>query len=209
MDIQPDLSVYVVDASATGDLVACAESVFAQNDPVLLEVFLPSGCGLEDRFSHRSELLFIDEPKDGHGPNIYEVWQQARGRYLAVIYSNVVAGAGCFLAMLDFLDEHPDVGAAAPRLFSRDNVLQVNCFRNSLLPRKSPLKMKGWDGLSSMEVDWLGPELFFVNRLAFAECPVNDFSGPLWSKKMCKQLRAKGWHQFFVHYSKGITCLPL
>ncbi len=207
MDIQPDLSVYVVDVGGRGDLPVCAESVLAQNDPVLLEVLLPSGRGLEDSFCHRSEVQFVNAPHVGPGANIYEVWQQARGRYLAVIYANVVAGAGCFLGMLDFLDEHPDVGAAAPRLFSRDNVLQGNCFRRSFLPRKSPLKMKGWDGLSSMEVDWLGPELVFVNRIAFAECAAHDFSGPLWSKRMCKQLRGNGWHQFFVHYSRGIVCL--
>jgi hypothetical protein len=207
MDIQPDLSVYIVDAG--GDLVACVEGVLAQNDPVLLEVLLPAGCGLEGRFGHRSEVVFVDSTHAEIGPKVYDAWQQGRGRYLGVFSSTVTPGAGSFLAMLDFLDEHPDVGAAAPRLFFADNVLQANCFRKTLLPRKTPVKMARWTGRSSMEIDWMSSDVVFVNRIAFAECGAADFGGSAWSKKMCARLRAKGWHQFFVHYSKGITCVPL
>ncbi len=209
MDIQADLSVCVVPDMEDADLTPCVESILAQNDPVLLEIFLPHGYGLESRFADRPEIQFVDYPHVKHGDNVYHVWQQATGRYLAVVYSSVTVGPGSFLGMLEFLDDHPDVGAAAPRLFSTDNELQVNCFTRTILPFSSPKKMNGWDGRTSLEVDWMSPDALFVNQMAFAECPAKVFAEKIWTRKLCTHLKVKGWHQFFVHYSKGICHSPL
>lgn len=203
MDIQPDLSVCVVPTTTDIDLVSCVESILAQNDPVLLEVFVPTGCGLESTFSDRPEVQFVDYPHGRHGANIYHVWQQATGRYLAVFYSSIIVGPGCFFAMLEFLDGQPDVGATAPRFLSENNELMVNCFQSSL-PFLPPKKMKYWNGRSSLQIDWMSPEALFTNKVAFEECAAKVFSGKNWSRDFCKYLRAKGWHQFFVHYSKVI-----
>ena len=203
MDIQPDVSVCIVPAMVDADLSGCVESILAQNDPVLLELFLPVGCGLESRFAEQAEIHFIDYPHGHQGDNVYHVWQQATGRYLAVFYSSIIAGAGSFFAMLEFLDDHPDVGGAAPRLFSQNHKVLINCFRNAIFS-SSRKKMGGWDGFTSLEVDWLSPDAFFINRIAFEDCSAKSFKGKIWSQKLCKDLKSKGWHQFFVHYSRGI-----
>ncbi len=208
MDIQPDLSVCVIPATTDSDLMLCVEQILSQNDPVLLEVFVPTGHGLEATFSQCPEVQFVDYPHDGHGATIHHVWQQAAGRYLSVFYSSIIVGAGSFFAMLEFLDMQPDVGATAPRIFSSDNQLLVNCFQNVLpfMPRK---KMKYWNGRNSLQIDWMSPEAVFTNRVAFEECDAKVFSGGNWSRDFCKKIRSKGWHQFFVHYSKMISNHPL
>lgn len=209
MDIQPDLSVCFLPASGDRDLTSSVETVLAQGDPVLLELLLPTGVGLEEQFGSRSEVRFVEYPHTEPGKNVYHVWQQAKGRYLATLPSSVLPGAGSFLAMLEFLDDHPDIGGAAPRLFSPEGVLLENCFQFALIPWGAPRKMSGWDGCAVMEIDWMSPAAFFVNRLAFADCLAKDFAGGNWPRQVCKRLRAKGWHQFFVYYSKVIAVSPM
>lgn len=204
MDIQPDLSICVIPPVVGDDLVPCVESLLANGDPVAIEIFLPAGCGLQPQFSHHPEIHFLEYPHAEPGKNVHHVWDQARGRYLSVFYGSMTAGAGSLLAMLEFLDEHPDVGATAPRIFSAAKKLQVNCFRHSRIPFTTAQKMGGWDGRTGCEIDWMSPDVLFVNQVAFQDCLMHHFNGNLWTQKMCKALRLKGWHQFFVHYSKCV-----
>jgi hypothetical protein len=53
----------------------------------------------------------------------------ARGRYVALINSDVVVLPRCIEAMVRFMDEHPDVGLAGPRILNPDRTVQYNCFR--------------------------------------------------------------------------------
>ncbi len=204
MDIQPDLSICVIPALVGADLVPCVESLLANADPVAIEIYLPAGCGLQSQLGQYPEIQFLDYPHDEPGKNVHHVWTQARGRYLAVFYGSMTAGAGSLLAMLEFLDEHPDVGAAAPRIYSATNQLQVNCFRHARISFGAARKMRGWDGRTLCEIDWMSPDVLFVNPVAFQDCSIRHFNGALWARKFCQALRAKGWHQFFVHYSKVI-----
>lgn len=205
MDIPADVSVCVLPGEGGAGLVACIESLLQQNDPVLLELYVPKGYGLFERFAGCPEIHFLEYANIDIGSMVYGVWQQATGRYLAVYDSSVAAGSGSLFAMLDFLDEHPDVGAAAPRLFSADKEVLSNCFRFPLLPCIPPKKMAGWDGFSVIEIDWMAANVVFINRLAFAECSPRNFLGTMWSRSLCKRLRAKGWHQYFVPSSKAIV----
>lgn len=53
--------------------------------------------------------------------------RQARGRHVALINSDVIVLPGCLQALVAFMDAHPRVGLAGPRVLNADRTLQPSC----------------------------------------------------------------------------------
>ncbi len=53
--------------------------------------------------------------------------RHSSGRYICLINSDVKVLKGCFNKLLDFLDQHPDVGMVGPKEYWPDMTLQSSC----------------------------------------------------------------------------------
>ncbi|MBU0680933.1 MAG: hypothetical protein KKD73_05880 [Proteobacteria bacterium] len=213
MEIQPDLSICLLPVEGGADLAVCLEALFACADPLSLEIFVPLGtaCG---EFQDSAHLHFVDWPLSPDSSFVKAVWQLSRGRYFALWHGGVVASSPATLATLvEFLDTHPDVAAVGPRFFNGEGDILATAFaRRTALPLADPV-MPGWDGLGSMEVDWLSGAALVVNSLALADITLPTSSlGGIWERTFCQRLQSQGWHIFFVDLARVVApdrfCTP-
>ncbi|MDR9501153.1 MAG: hypothetical protein RI601_05105 [Desulfurivibrionaceae bacterium] len=205
MEIPPDLSICLLPARPDADLTPCLAALLACADPLLLEIFLPLGVGCGD-FHDAAQVHFVDLPSAPAGAFIEQVWQQARGRYLGLWQSGVMATPASLRILVEFLDDHPDVAVAGPRFFNgQADILATAFARRRLLPLADPV-MTGWDGLRTMEVDWLSGAALVMNRLALTDMSVPGNSlGGIWERCLCRRLQGQGWHIFFVHLARVVS----
>ena len=72
----------------------------------------------------------------------------ASGRFLALLNPDTEVPVGSLDRLVDYLEQHPDTGVAAPRLDNTDGSLQVSCYRFPTL----------WNAvLDGTPVRWLRP----------------------------------------------------
>lgn len=213
MEIRPDLSICLLPEQDGADLDPCLEALFACADLLFLEIFIPLGanCG---QWQDSSRLHFLDAPVSPASAFVKEVWQHARGRYLALWHGEVLAGPASLFTLVEFLDDHPDVAVAGPRFFNDHGDILATAFeRRTLLPLADGV-MPGWDGLSTMGADWLSGAALVINSLALADITLPGGSlGCLWERRLCRRLQNQGWHIFFVHLARVVSrerfCAPL
>ncbi len=205
MEIQPDLSLCLLPQQPGGDLAPCLEALFACADPLSLEIFVPWGaeCGA---FHDSSRLHFVDLSTAAASSLVGEAWGHARGRYVALWQSGVMASPASLFTLVEFLDDHPDVAVAGPRFFtSQGDILATAFKRRTLLPWADSV-MPGWDGLATMPVDWLSGAAMVMSSLALADIKLPQGSlGSSWERRLCQRLQAQGWHIFFVHVARVVS----
>ncbi|MEN8258394.1 MAG: hypothetical protein ABFS09_11085 [Thermodesulfobacteriota bacterium] len=203
MEIRPDLSICLLPAQDGADLSPCLAALFACSDPLSLEVFLPQGARCGD-YHASPHLHFLDLPLNAANFFVKEVWQRARGRYLGLWHGGVMASPASLFSLVEFLDAHPDVAVAGPRFFNEAGDVLATAFQRTMLIPDSV--MPGWDGLATMEVDWLSSAALVVNRLALEDIrlPCSGLGG-IWERRLCQRFQQQGWHIFFVHLARVVS----
>lgn len=205
MEIRPDLSICLLPEYDGADLGPCLAALFACADPLSLEIFIPHGadCG---EFQENPRLHFLEQPSIPASSFVGKVWQCGQGRYMAVWNSGVMATPASLITLVEFLDDHPDVAVVGPRFFDGTGEILATAFEcRQVLPFSDPV-MTGWDGLSTMEVDWLSGAALVASRLALEDIrfPLSDFGGS-WERCLCQRLQKEGWHIFFVHLARVVS----
>jgi GT2 family glycosyltransferase len=144
------------------------------------------------------------------------VLRQARGRHLLVLNPDTEVRPGALFTLVQYLDEHPEVGIAGARLLNRDDTLQYTCrefpsARSVLfnwLPgcperlRERVLRsylMLDWDHSSARAVDWLMGACLCVRRAAAEQVGFLDEGFRLYYEDIdwCYRMWKSGWE---VHY---------
>lgn len=113
------------------------------------------------------------------------------GEYVFIMNPDITVHPTSVQQMVDFLDQHPDVGLAGPRLLNRDGSLQYSCtqfpsfwvplFRRTAIGRlwfgKQTLRrylLLDWDHQSARTVDALFGAALFVRRAALERVGLLD-----------------------------------
>ncbi len=203
MEVQPDLSLCLLPEQEGADISPCLDNLFACTDPLSLEVFVPQDvqCGAFQNSSHLHQLDFPFKPAAAF---VEEVWQRSKGRYVGLWHSSVSAHPSSLLSLVEFLDDHPDVAVAGPRFFNSDGDILCSVFQRRLFVPDTI--MPGWDGLATVEVDWLSGAALVMNRHACDDIRIPASSlGGLWERRLCLRLQQQGWHIFFVHLARVVS----
>lgn len=138
--------------------------------------------------------------------------RQGRGRYLMLLNPDTRVKAGCLRAMVDYLDESPEVGAVGPKILNPDGTIQLSARskqgpeaflfnRYSLLTRLWPSNvcsrrylLSDWDHDSVREVDWLSGAALMVRREAIERAGLMDERFFLFHEDVdwCQRIKAEG-----------------
>lgn len=126
--------------------------------------------------------LIVSEKNLGFGGANNLGFAVAKGEIIATINSDTEVHGGALPTICAYFDEHPDVGAAGPKLLNTDGSLQLSCRsfptfmtalfnRYSLLTRLFPNNawsreylMSDCEHSESMDVDWVSGAALFVRR---------------------------------------------
>lgn len=131
---RPDLSVVILSWNTKDLLIKCLETVAAASTSPVLEVIVVDNAsrdGSADVVAGRFPWvkLIRNNKNDGYARGNNIGMRVAAGRHVLLLNSDTEVTPRAFRALVRFLDQHPEYGAAASRLWNRDGTIQRACMR--------------------------------------------------------------------------------
>lgn len=131
--MQP-ISVVIVSWNAKDHLLRCLDSLKAHARDVVLETIVvdnDSADGSPEAVerAHPDVTVIRAGRNLGFGRANNLAFARARGRYVAMINSDVTLHPDCLQRLAAYLDGHPEASLVAPRILGRDGRLQRTCKR--------------------------------------------------------------------------------
>ena len=138
---------------------------------------------------------------------------RCRGRYLLLLNSDTVVHPGALVALIEFMDGHPQAGAAGARLLNGDGTLQPSCqpmltpsrefWRLSFLERVWPratYRMDRWNMATPRPVDVIKGACLLLRRAALDQVGFLDERYFMYTEEvdLCYRLDQAGWECWYV-----------
>jgi GT2 family glycosyltransferase len=187
-----DLSILVVSYRSLEPLRHSLPTHAAAGEGLAFETIVvdnASGDGTSDALRREFPgVTVIDQPTNvGFSGGVNRALREAKGRCLALLNPDAHPRPGALTTLVRFLDAHPDVGMAGPKILDPDGSLQYSCRRfptrwtaffnrYSLLSRLFPNNrwtreylMLDFDHASVRDVDWLSGACLVTTREAVAK----------------------------------------
>lgn len=138
------------------------------------------------------------------------------GRYVLLLNSDTEVHPGAFDTLVDFMDAHPKVGAAGPRLTYADGRMQPSCFKfhspwrtfsdmtglTGLLPGTEPFAdpQRSFDHSRNAPAEALLGAALFVRRQVIEDIGVLDEQFRIHCNEIdwCHRMQRAGWDRYFV-----------
>ncbi len=223
----PELSVIILNWNARPYMVACLNSILSQQWRHEIEVVVVDNASqLDDSVDVVKRdfpgVILVENPvNSGFSAGNNLGYGRARGQYALFLNPDTVVEKGALDVMLDWMENHPHVGAIGPRMTYPDGQLQFSSrafpnfgaglFRNSFLGRMFPNNpwsrgylMSDADETAPRAVDWLSGSAILARRAALEA--IETGRGP-WDEDyfmycedidLCFRLMLKKWPRFYV-----------
>ncbi len=228
----PDVSIIILNFKSRGLLRQCLRGISTSGDRVQKQVIVvdnASNDGSVEMIEHDfPDVTFVASPVNGGfaaGMNLG--LHRATGRYVVLLNPDIAIMDKPIDRLVAFMDQHPRVGLAGPKLLNPDGTVQDSCYRfhRTLTPlyRRSPLGklpgirkhlrefvMSDFDHKESRPVDWLLGAFLIMRAETYKMVgPMDDrfflyFEDVDW----CRRTWAAGWEVWYVaevecvHYHK-------
>jgi GT2 family glycosyltransferase len=178
--------------------------------------------------------LISNERNVGFGAAHNQAMRSAHGRYLLVLNSDARPAPGALLTLVEFMDAHPEVGVAGPKLRLPNGRVQPSRRRfptvatlfleSTQLQRHSPSNavvrsyyVADRSDDDPQDVDWLVGACLCVRASAVVKIGLFDERFFMYSEEIdwCRRFRAAGWRVAYVpaaevgHQEGGSTRLDL
>ena len=139
--------------------------------------------------------------------------QQCSGKYVLLLNPDTLVGSGALQALIDFLDNHPEAGAAGARILNPDGSLQISSFPRPTLSRElwrlfhldaiSPYAeypLTKWEENQVQEVDVLMGCCLLLRKDALNEVGFLDENYFIYSEEvdLCYRIQRAGWRLYWV-----------
>jgi hypothetical protein len=222
LNSDPSLSIVIVSWNTRDLLAQCLASVFTQQGDegaqLSLEVFVVDNASqdgslemVRDRFPQAHLLENPGNPGFAAANN--QGIRQCRGRYILMLNPDTIVKPGALATLVDFMDAHPQAGAAGPRLLNADGSLQESCYPRPTLGREfwrlfhldklatlAIYPMQRWRLDTPREVDVLMGACLLVRWAVFDQVGLWEEMYFMYSEEvdLCTRVQAAGWGLFWV-----------
>ena len=221
-----DLTIITVNwkvAALVGELLG---SIDANKEDLVLEIFVvdnDSGDAIDGvvaRFRNRSGIpvTLIKNPKNlGFAAANNIALRRASGRHVALLNPDARVTHGALKKMVSWLDAHPDVGIAGPKLLNPDGTLQPSIRRfpglldqslilfklQHLWPSAPPFRRylaADFDYAREQDVEQVMGAAFFVRKEVFKQIGLLDETFFIWFEEVdfCKRAKTAGWRVVYT-----------
>ena len=228
-----DLSVVVVSWNSAEFLENCLNGVYSDANGRDVEVIVVDNASkdgsvalLQNRFPQAK--LIVNDANRGVSVAFNQGMAASTRTYIQLLCSDTIVQPGAFDALLTFLDAHPDVGAAGPRLIYPDGRPQPSCRTfpslslfaweflgfSRLFPRHPVFgkwRMGNFDHSTLREVDQPRGSSLMVRRSMVEQVGGWDEALEMFFNDVdwCLRIKQNGWKIYFVpdavmtHYGGG------
>jgi len=217
-----DLAVSIVSYRTPGLVRNCLRALDAARDEVELDVTVvdnASGDGSEDivRREFPWVRVIANARNVGFGAAHNQVLREAAARYAMVLNSDATVLPGALETLVEFMDAHPDVAVAGPKLRYLDGSVQPSRRRfpsAGTLFLESTQVQRFWPDNAvlrryyvadrsedeAQEVDWLAGACLCVRTRAIDDIGLFDERFFMYSEEIdwCRRFRAAGWRVWYV-----------
>jgi len=247
-----DLSIVIVNWNTKELLANCLESVVGDQSSVGSGRWPVNGLEVNLRSGGRvltTEILVVDNASTDGSPamvrrrfpqvqlieNLENVGfarannqaiRRSRGRYVLLLNSDTELHPGALEQMLEYMEDHPWVGACGPQLRNADGTHQISCqpmltpwrefWRLTFLERikrRASYDFSQRDFRSPRQVEVLKGACLLVRRAALDQVGLLDEQYFMYTEEvdLCYRLRQAGWQLFWLpqarvtHYGEGST----
>lgn len=173
------LSIVILHTNKPQDATQCLRSLQKVRLPVETEVFCINNGGqnANDRVDKTAAeglpVAFMELPRDGYVFGNNQGYKASKGEYVATVNADITMHEDTMEKLLDYMQRHPDVGIAAPRLIYPDGHEQDSArpfpklwemmWRRLFKPhvhRQSAMEFKS----EAEDVDWITGAMFLMTR---------------------------------------------
>ncbi len=157
--------------------------------------------------------------------------EKCRGEYVLVVNPDVVVREDTLSKMIDFMDQHPETGAATCKVLNADGTLQLSCRRSFPTPMVAFWKITGFSGLfpknrhfgkynltfqeenQTHETEAISGSFMFLRRKTIKEVGLLDERFFMYGEDLdwCYRIKKAGWKIFYhpetqiIHYKGEST----
>ena len=139
--------------------------------------------------------------------------QRCTGKYILLLNPDTFVAPGALQALVDFLDEHPEAGAAGARILNPDGSLQISSHPRPTLSRElwrlfhldslSPYAeypLTEWETNQAQEVDVLIGACLLLRKEILDQVGFLDEDYFMYSEEvdLCYRIQRAGWRLFWV-----------
>ncbi|HLD24623.1 MAG TPA: glycosyltransferase family 2 protein [Patescibacteria group bacterium] len=218
-----DLSIVILNFNTEALTRVCLQTVFASRlGPYTMEVIVCDNGSTDGSIAmvknEFPEVILIENKKNagfaaGNNPGM----KRAKGRYILLLNSDTEMPKGTLLAMISFMDENPQAGAATCKVLLPDGNLDPACHRGfptpwvaftyvSKLEKLFPKSKifgeyhQGYKDFSAVhEVDCITGAFFLVRRRVIQEVGLLDEDFFMYGEDIdwAYRIRTKGWKIFY------------
>ncbi|MDR7556003.1 MAG: glycosyltransferase family 2 protein [Armatimonadota bacterium] len=230
----PTLSVVMVTWNSAGFLASALSALRREAASLAIEVVVVDNGSTDGSLTVAAatlpDALVVRNPwNKGVARARNQGFAMARGRYVLFLDSDAEVMPGSLSALVAFMEAHPSVGLAGPRLVSPDGTVQCSCRRFPTLPgklgRQLPLRLQRrlpWvvheemldvDRSTSMPVDYVVGACQLIRPAVFRRAGGLDeriFYGPE-DVDFCLRVWQAGWEVWYVpqatvvHHEQRVT----
>ena len=211
-----DLSIVVLVWQDRAFLPTCLESIAAGHGDLSVEVVLvENGITLaETEYAPFMPVIVHNTENRGVAPARNQGLQRAQGRYLMLLDADTLVSHDALMQLVRFMDAHPEVGLAGPRLQDKQGNLQLTCRKlptvQTKLLRRMPTRWARallademyaeYDHQTPRVVDYVIGACQIIRREAYAQVGALDeqfFYGPE-DVDYCIRTWRAGWRVMYV-----------
>ena len=142
-----------------------------------------------------------------------QAMQRCTGKYILLLNPDTLIASGALQALVDFLDKHPEAGAAGTRILNPDGSLQVSShprptlsrelWRLFYLDRLSPYAeypVNKWETNQPQDVDVLMGACLLLRKEVLDQVGFLDEDYFMYSEEvdLCYRIQRAGWRLFWV-----------
>ena len=234
----PRMAVVVVSYNARDDLLLCLRSIRATSTPPPPTVVVDNGSTDGGPALARAEFpefeITVDPANRGYGAAANLGARRSDCPYLLVLNSDTVLPPGAVDALSDYLDAHPRVAIAGPRLRTPDGALEPSChpalgtFRSVLEKSRLGGAIAALPGVGARwallngphdrprSVPWVTGAALAIRRSAFESVGGFDEEYFMYAEEadLCWRCRQAGWEVHFAPVAElvhrgGASTAPL
>jgi len=168
-------------------------------------------------------IIIKNEINIGYAKAVNQGIKLSRGRYILVLNADVIVKGNAIASLVTYMNNHPKVGIAGPKLLYPDGRLQWSCrtfynfkiillrrtFLSRLFPKNkivSDHMMYTIDHNNELEVDWLLGASLMVRKTAIDQVGLMDERYFLYFEDVdwCNKMKKAGWGVSYVPESEII-----
>ena len=199
----PDLVVAIVNHSNRDDTLACLESLAgdagrrASVRVVVLDNASDDGSVEAIRAAHPDVEVIAQEVRRGFGANQNAIIRATASRYVLALNNDTLVAHGALDTLVDYLDEHPGVGAAGPRVAGAGGEPQLSAWTFPTVWNAAVHVVAGSrpPGSAPAEVGYLSGCALILRRSVLAR--VGDFDEDYFmyaeEKDLCRRIHKAGY----------------